>query len=108
MFDTKHITIKDPREFDGTPFEVAERAVKQAQALAAMLNQAVDAAERMARNAEMERDLYATGTCDATAWPGTPQGVRWDAVKTNVLSTEKMLGVLAAAAAFNPRNRTTK
>jgi GrpB-like predicted nucleotidyltransferase (UPF0157 family) len=107
---TQTITISDPREFDGDPYQVAERALGQAQALALLLEQAVEAAEIMSRNAELERTL-ATGDKDtdlspiAKAWPQSPQGRTFHRVHTALPSIQVALGSLKRAAAFNPKSR---
>ena len=47
--------LADPRRMDGTPYQVAERAIRQVAAAAIRLSEALDAADVMARNAELER-----------------------------------------------------
>jgi hypothetical protein len=95
--------ITDPRTYDGNPYEVAERAVRQAEALAGILVETIELAALMARNAEMERDLVMTGECDAPGWPDSAQGRRYTALGTVVGEVEKALGGLAKAAAFDPK-----
>lgn len=106
-FTTKSFTIADPRTFDGDPFEVAERATRQAEAIAKLLIVAIDGARLMARNAQMERDLMATGECDAPAFDSSAEGVRYDQVRESAEHAAKNLRVLAVAAGFNPKRPLT-
>ncbi len=96
-------TVADPRTFEGDPYEVAERAVRQAAAVAAVLAHLLDATEKMARNAEMERAFANHEQPKGSEWPNTPQGIRFAAVSDCVDSVQKSLGVLAVAAGFNPK-----
>lgn len=91
--------VTDPRTFDGDTFEVAERAVRQAHALAGVLRKAVEDAEIMARNAEMDRQPEP----DAKAWPASPQGRQFANVKAAMEREEKRLALLVQAAGFNPK-----
>lgn len=88
---------------DGNPFEVAERAVRQAQAMAQLLIVTLSGANVMARNAEMERDLMRSGECDAKLWPETAQGRRYAALLEDARTMEKALGALTLAAGYNPK-----
>lgn len=103
MHDTKSFTIADPRTFEGDPYEVAERACRQAAALARLTGGAIDSARVMARNAQMERDLAATGECDAPGYDESPEGKRFAAAREAATALEKNLAVLARAARFNPK-----
>lgn len=100
---TQQFAVADPRTFDGDPFEVAERAVRQAAAVASVLSAAVEGAYIMARNAELERQLIASGDCDAVAWEESAQNKRWASVNEDVATIQKNLTVLVRAAGFNPR-----
>ena len=93
---------------DGTPYEVAEYAVRVAKSLAEVLQGAIQAAQDMARNAEMERDLILTGDCNGEAFKDTPQGRKWASVQSSLASTIKDLEILEKAAAFNPKEVVRK
>lgn len=100
----KQFSIADARTFDGDPFDVADRAVRQAAAVAVILVEALDGAKLMARNAEMERQLQATGECSAEAWQEGPQGRRFATIQQNAEDAVKALTVLAQAAGYNPKH----
>lgn len=95
--------VADPREFDGDPFDVAERAVLQAGAVARVLKQALDGARLMARNAEMERQLMGGGDPDPLAFEQGAQGKRLRLLQEQAGAAEKQLTVLARAAGYNPK-----
>lgn len=95
---TKNFIYTDPRSFDGDPYQVAERAVQQAQALVTLAAQAVTDAEIMARNAELERDIDAV-------WDESPQDKRYGDIMDDLERSHTTLGRLAQAAAFNPKAR---
>lgn len=105
---TKHepftFTVIDPRDLDGDPYEVAERAVLQAAALARLLLISTQTAHLMARNAELERQLRADGSCDAEAYDTSPQGLKFARVYEATKDSEKALKALALAAGYNPNS----
>lgn len=109
QINTTTFTITDPREFDGDPFQVAERAIQQAQALAALAEKSLDAAEIMARNAELERSLLLDKEASlmpvAAGWPESPQGRMIDSAREALQTSQRKLKVVAKAAAFNPKAR---
>lgn len=90
---------------EGDPFEVAERAALQIAGLAKVLNQQVDLVNLMARNAEMERALMATGECSiaAATWPETGQALKLRHVQELAERIEREMTIVARAAAYNPR-----
>lgn len=96
-------TIADPRTFDGDPFEVAERAVRQSQAVVKVALQSLDGARLMARNAQLERELLTTGECDAPAYENSAEARKFDTVRSDLENAEERLRVLAKAVAFNPK-----
>lgn len=100
---TQTFVIADPRHMDGDPFDVAERATKQAAAVARVLVQAATGAFVMARNAEMERQIMAGDDPDAVGFEETAQGRRFAAVKKAAEDAEQSLTLLAVAAGFNPK-----
>lgn len=95
--------VTDPREFDGDPYEVAERATLQAEALLNLTIQAVEDAEVMARNADLEQQMDLGGQPDASLWADSAAGKRWKAVSERLTGVVPDLGVLRRFAAFNPK-----
>lgn len=102
-FPTRTFTVADPRTFDGDPYEVAERALKQAAAVAVVLEKMLDAADKMARNAEMERAFAAKEEPKGSEWRSTAQGKRLAGVMEAAAEMRKALKVLAQAAGYNPK-----
>lgn len=100
---TATFVVTDPRSFDGDPFEVAERSVRQAEAVARILIQSIDGARLMSRNAQMERDLMLTGACDAPAYDESAEGRRFDSIREAIQECERKLKPLAQAVSYNPR-----
>lgn len=100
---TQTFAIADPRDFDGDPYEVAERATLQAAGMARLLAKTLRGARLMARNAELERQLALTDECDAAAFEGGAEAKRYDALIANAEASEKALTVLSKAARFNPK-----
>lgn len=102
-------TITDPREFDGDAFQVAERAIQQAQALSALAEKALDAAEIMARNAELERALLLDKEASlmpvAAGWSESPQGRMIGQSREALVLAQNKLKVVAKAASYNPKAR---
>lgn len=97
MIKSQQFTVTDPRTFDGDPYQVAERAVRQCEALTTILMVALESAEMMARNAEMER-----GT-PATEWDKTPQARQFVLTRMETEMTEKRLAALARSVGYNPK-----
>ncbi len=112
---TKHVvTVIDPRDFDGDPYQVAERAVAQAKAVARILTDNLDAVNKMARNAELER-LLAAGEWDsdelrdkAHGWDESPQGRQFVAINDELSSIIQRLERLEKAVAYNPKSREAR
>jgi hypothetical protein len=88
---------------DGDPFDVAERATKQAAAIARLLVQTAQGAFIMARNAEMERQIMNGDDPDAVGFEDTSQGRRFNAVRESAQEAERSLNALALAAGYNPK-----
>lgn len=109
QIQTTTFTITDPREFDGDPFQVAQRAIQQSSALAAILTKSVEVAELMARNTELERALQVDKDRDLTpvagGWPESPQGRQFRNVIQDIENAKTRLDVLMRAAAYNPKQR---
>lgn len=96
--------VTDPREFDGNPYEVAERAVQQAEALLDLTIRAVEDAETMARNADLEQQMDLGGEPDAAAWTHGPAGHKWQTILDGLALSAKTLSVLRQYAAWNPKS----
>lgn len=97
--------VTDPRTFDGDPYEVAHRAVRQAEAVAAILLSCIDGARLMARNAQLERELALTGSCDAPAYDESAEGRRFATIREAIEECERKLKPLAVAVSYNPKER---
>lgn len=97
--EPKSFVVTDPREFDGDPYDVANRATSQAEALLNLTIEAVDDAYVMARNAEMERQ----NGDGAVEWPESAAGRRWQSVMDRLPEILLDLAVLRRVAAFNPK-----
>lgn len=95
--------VADARTFDGDPYEVAERAIRQARAVQEIYLHCLTGAELMARNAEMERNLYHSDDPKAAEWEASPQGKRFQQLKDAAESHAKVLVLLEKAASFNPK-----
>lgn len=111
---TRTVTITDPREFDGDPYQVAERAVAQIKGLTLLLIENLDAVDKMARNAELER-LLASGSIDteelrkqALGWPESPQGRKLSIAEERLQAIVNDLTSLERAVAYNPRSRESR
>ena len=95
----KQFAVADPRTFDGDCYEVAERAVAQAEAIVALAAETVSDARIMARNAELERQPEP----DAAAWEDGAEGRRWANVARLLLAVQNDLIVLRRVAGYNPK-----
>lgn len=104
MFDPIDITVTDPRTFDGNPYEVAARAVAQAEGVLAAGQTATDVAFLMARNADMERNMALGMPPAGSAYSEGPQGRKFVEVQEALTAARKSLGVLKAAVAFDPKH----
>ena len=103
LFPTVAFQVADPRRFDGDPYEVAERACRQAAGIAAVLDKVLDATEKMARNAEMERAFANHEEPQGSNWPNTAQGRRFARLREEARGAHRMLLALATASGYNPR-----
>lgn len=98
------VVVTDPGTFDGDPFEVAERAARQAQGLARLLAQTIDRAATMGRNSFMERNLQGIGGKPrADEWEDSPQGRKYGSAHHAAKQLERDLEVLSAATGYNPK-----
>lgn len=102
--NTRTFALTDPRDFDGSPYQAAERAVQQAGALALLLVEAIEDAEVLARNAEMERTFSTDDDLAeiATGWPDSPQGRAWAGALSRAKLVVPELSSLRRAAAYDP------
>jgi hypothetical protein len=98
-------TITDPATYEGTPYEVAYRALTQVQGLALIASHALSQSETMVRNAELSRNLYYTpDDARAEEWDASIQKRKLDSAAADLDRIAKELSVLAKAAAFDPRS----
>ncbi len=102
--EAKHYTVVDPRQLDGDPYEVAALAIEQAAALAGHYRHALEIADLMARNAEMERQLYFTGEARPEKYTEGPQGRKFRVLDMSIANAQETLQTLAKAASFDPKN----
>jgi hypothetical protein len=104
---SKTVTIQDPREFDGDPYQVAERAIQQLRGLILLAQELQESTDLMARSAELQRLLdLGNDLGDAGAkWPESPQGRQLLIIAKQLEDTEVRLGRLERAVAFNPKGR---
>lgn len=99
------LVVTNPTNYDGDPFEVADRAVRQAAALARAYVAAVESARLMARNSELERQLMRDGACDAVGWEDTVEGKRYAKLIEQGRTHVRTLDILVKVAGFNPKAR---
>lgn len=100
---TESFVLADPRDFDGDPYEVAERAVAQLEGVLRVFEATVPATILMVRNAELERQI-ATGTDPSVpAYDESTQGRKWAALREQIDGLRKELALLRRVAAYNPR-----
>jgi hypothetical protein len=102
LHEPKHFTITDPRTAEGDPYEVAERAVAQLEAVVRVASEAAPLAVLMVRNAELSRQQYRGQEPDGLGWPDTAEGRKWTDVVARLRATVDTLAVLRRVAAFNP------
>ena len=107
MSTTLSFTVQDPREFDGDPYQVAERAIQQLRGVLLQAETLIDATTLMVRNADLERTLSLGNDLGDVAkdWPQSPQGRTLAEVHETLESIQKKLKLLQAAAAWNPKER---
>jgi hypothetical protein len=105
-YPTRTVAVADPRTFDGDPYEVAERAVRQLAAILALAESMFEATDKMARNAEMERAFAAHEDPKGSEWRSTPLGRRIDAIDSSNTENRIALEKLAVAAGYNPKAAT--
>jgi len=104
---TAVITVQDPREFDGDPYQVSVRAIQQVRGLIALATDVLEPTTLMVRNADLEREL-AFGNELGNAgkdWPESPQGRQLLIIAKQLEDAEARLARLEKATAFNPKAR---
>jgi hypothetical protein len=104
MPSERHFTVADPRDFDGNPFEVAERAVAQIEGLLTIIDELVPASESMARNAEMTGRIDLGQPPDGDDWPTRPQGRQWKLLRDELEALRRRTKTLKLAAGFDPKH----
>lgn len=104
LYQPTEVTFTDPREFDGDPYDVAQRAVAQAEGILKVYRTALDAAYLMARNAEMERNLAMHKPPAGSDYLMGPQGRRFIKLQDVARTSEKDLQILQTAVAYNPKH----
>lgn len=57
----------------------------------------------MTRNAELERQLATTNSCDAVAYEESAENRRWEGIREAVEQIQKDLNILVKVAGFNPK-----
>lgn len=98
------IVYTDPHYFDGDPYEVAEKAVRQAGKLSLLLDRALKDADNLARNAALERckdepEMVAV----AAEWEESPYARQFAWSRSEVQKIVRRLGVLSKAVSYNPK-----
>lgn len=102
----QQFTIQDPRDIDGTAYEVAGTALRQAQGVAILLEKALKDSELMVFNAALSRaDDQNEDLPDIEAWREGPLGKRLMKSIEQANALAKYLGYLAIAAEFDPKKR---
>lgn len=104
MYQPIEIVFVDARNFDGDPYEVAGQAVAMADGILQVGERAIEVANLMARNAEMERNMALGQPPAGDEWPNTPQGKLWTGVEQRVEELRKRLRTLKAAAEYDPKH----
>ena len=102
---TQKFAIADPKTFEGDPYEVAERAAKQAAAVVKLARQTTEAARVMIRNADLERQLALTGECDVQEFEESALAQIVDQIVTDTTEAERKLMRVAQSVSFNPKAR---
>lgn len=101
---TTTFTVADPRTFEGDPYEAAERACRQIEAMLKLAEKLLPATRIMVRNAEMERHLI-DGDARPMEWEEGIHGRRFDKAVEDLEKLRQEFAVQAQAAGFNPKAR---
>lgn len=103
MDTIRTLTVADPATFEGTPYEVAERALRQVAAIVQIAEVELARSEVMVRNAELSRNLADTPD-DARAgeWDDSVQARAIRSISDELNATFRRLTTLSKAAAYDP------
>lgn len=102
---TTSFVVVEPESFEGTPYEVAERALQQVDALVCLASTTLVQSERMVLNAQLSRNLYETpDDARANEWDSSVQRRKLDAISAQLDEAHKQLSLLARAAGYDPQN----
>jgi hypothetical protein len=102
--EPKRFVVADPATFDGNPYEVADRALAQAAAVADVLTDALESAYPMLRSAEFERQLHSVGECSDEAFENSALAKRFNALHASIGDAKRTLRILRRAASFDPKH----
>jgi Ni,Fe-hydrogenase I large subunit len=102
--DPQTYTVVDPRTFDGNPYEVAGRAMRQLASLVEQMQALAPATSLMVRNAYMERNLAEGKDAGAKEWPESAQGRMISTVTEELSILQRQLNALAKAGEFDPKH----
>lgn len=102
--DPKHFVVADPATFDGNPYEVADRALAQASAVADVLTDALEQTYPMLRSADFERQIALNGNCDDDEFENSGLAKRFKSLHATLADAKRTLAVLRKAASFDPKH----
>lgn len=99
----KTYVYTDPRELEGSPYEVADAAAKQAKAALELTHTAVVDLFVMARVAEMERECQRGDEPDGRAFGASPQGLKLQGLALEIEEMGALVDAIGIAAAYDPK-----
>lgn len=102
--DPVSVVVTDPRTFDGDPYEVAGRSVRQFAGMVMLLRGMIGPMERMVRNSEMERAFDFGNIPEPTDWTGSPLERKIRQIETTLTDISGVLGQIERAAEFAPKD----
>jgi hypothetical protein len=97
----RHLVITDPRTFDGSPYEVAERAVAQTAGLLTVVLDTMPLTEKMVVNADMSRQIAIGEDPDPAA---SALRRRLQQAHLKLADAARDLEIIRRAAGYDPRN----
>lgn len=98
------IEYTDPRGLEGDSFQVANATVKQALAVGELFETALADVFIFARNAEMQREIYADQEPNGVEFPKTPLGTKIDSCRKTLTAIQEALVSVKKAAAYDPKH----
>ena len=98
------LVYTNPNTLEGDPFQVAAAAFEQSTNLGKLYAQSIKDATKMARIAEMERQIQGGEEPNGGTFDKTPLGSRLGALYQQTAVANKSLGAVGTAASFNPKN----